>query len=147
MNNIGYLIMKVSKELRYALTKELAFFELTTSQWAVLKRLEMEEENNSSLYLRTAVEIASKVDLDKPTMSGIVNRLCEKGMIKKEGHPSDKRASILFLSSKAKELIPKLEIVSNRVIDKSLKNFSEEERDLLLRLLMKMDKTFYREGK
>jgi len=145
MNNIGYLLMKVSKELRYALTTELALFELTTSQWAVLKRLEMEEKNNSSLHLRTAVEIGSKLYLDKPTMSGIVNRLYEKGMIRKEVHPSDKRAFVLFLSSKAKKLIPKLEMVSNQVIDESLITFSAEERDMFLRLLMKMDKSFIKE--
>ena len=46
MNNIGYLLMKVSKDLRYDLTKELTLYELTTSQWAVIKRLHIEEESN-----------------------------------------------------------------------------------------------------
>ncbi|MEH7110423.1 MarR family winged helix-turn-helix transcriptional regulator [Bacillus sp. JJ1764] len=142
MNNIGYLIMKVSKELRYTLTKELAIYDLTASQWAVLKRLEMLEGDSSSIHLRTAVEIASMLDFDKPTMSGIVNRLCEKGMMVKEKHPNDKRSSILFLTSKAKELIPKLEMVSNGVMEASLKRFSIEERDVFLQLLTKLDRTF-----
>ncbi|MGJ7909969.1 MarR family winged helix-turn-helix transcriptional regulator [Neobacillus sp. LXY-1] len=142
MNNIGYLIMKVSKELRYTLTKELAIYDLTASQWAVLKRLEMLEGDTSSIHLRTAVEIASMLDFDKPTMSGIVNRLCEKGMMVKEKHPNDKRSSILFLTSKAKELIPKLEMVSNGVMEDSLKRFSIEERDVFLQLLTKLDRTF-----
>ena len=59
MNNIGYLLMKVSKDLRYNLTKkELTLYELTTSQWAVIKRLHIEEESESELTMRTAVEIA-----------------------------------------------------------------------------------------
>ncbi|OLS40043.1 MarR family winged helix-turn-helix transcriptional regulator [Bacillus sp. MRMR6] len=147
MDNIGYLLMKVSKDLRYALTEELKVFNLTASQWAVLKRLEMEEEHNSSLLLRTAVEIAAKLDFDKPTMSGIVNRLVEKGMIKKERHPVDKRVFILSLSSEAKSLIPTLESASNRVMNESLVHFSIEEKELFLTLLTKLDHTLSRGGK
>lgn len=147
MNNLGYLLMKVSKELRYTLTKELTLYGLTTPQWAVLKGLEMEEEVNSSFSMRTAVEIAAKLDLDKPTISGIVSRLYEKGLLIKEPHPNDKRASILFLTPKAKGLIPTLESISNRVIDESLINFSPEEKTIFLRFLSMMDNTLSKEEK
>ena len=145
MNNIGYLLMKVSKDLRYNLTKELTLYELTTSQWAVIKRLHIEEESESELTMRTAVEIAEKLDLDKPTVSGIVNRLYEKGLLRKEPHPNDKRATVLFLTPKVKELIPKLEVISNHVIDKSSINFSAEEKAIFLRLLSKMDSNLSKE--
>ena len=145
MNNIGYLLMKVSKDLRYDLTKELTLYELTTSQWAVIKRLHIEEESESELTMRTAVEIAVKLDLDKPTVSGIVNRLYEKGLLRKEPHPNDKRATVLFLTPKAKELIPKLEVISNHVIDESSINFSAEEKAMFLRLLSKMESNLSKE--
>ena len=112
-------------------------YELTTSQWAVIKKLDAEEESGSELTMRTAVEIALKLDLDKPTVSGIVNRLYEKELLRKEPHPNDKRATVLFLTPKAKELIPKLEFISNRVIDESLQNFSMEEKTMFIRLLIK----------
>ena len=145
MNNIGYLLMKVSKDLRYNLTKELTLYELTTSQWAVIKRLHIEEGSESELTMRTAVEIAEKLDLDKPTVSGIVNRLYEKGLLRKEPHPNDKRATVLFLTPKVKELIPKLEVISNHVIDKSSINFSAEEKAIFLRLLSKMESNLSKE--
>ena len=145
MNNIGYLLMKVSKDLRYELTKELTLYGLTTSQWAVIKRLHIEEESESELTMRTAVEIALKLDLDKPTVSGIVNRLYEKELLRKEPHPHDKRATVLFLTAKTKELIPKLEFISNRVIDESLINFSAEEKTMFFRLLSKMDSNLSKE--
>ncbi|MGJ7921660.1 MarR family winged helix-turn-helix transcriptional regulator [Neobacillus sp. LXY-4] len=145
MNNIGYLLMKVSKELKYVLTRELTHHDLTSSQWAVLNRLNMEEERDTSYNERTSVEIASKLDLDKPTISGIVNRLIEKGMIRKEQHPNDKRASVLFLTEKAKRLIPILERISNGVIEASLNRFDENEKEMFLLLLKKMDETLSRE--
>ena len=144
MENIGYLLMRVSKELKYALSKELIIYELTTSQWAVLKQLEIEEDCNAPLSKRTAVEIAAKLDFDKPTISGIINRLYEKGMVRKDRHPNDNRATILYLTPKAKELIPILETVSNTVIDDTLTNFSNEEKELFLNLLNKMDRSFNR---
>ena len=144
MNNIGYLLMKVSKDLRYALTKQLTQYGLTTSQWAVLKRLELEEDRNSSLTKRTAVEIAAKLELDKPTISGIIQRLTEKEMIRKEQHPKDRRATVLFLTEKTRTLIPTLNIVSDLVIEDSLKNFTTEEKNTFLLLLIKMDSTISR---
>ena len=144
MNNIGYLLMKVSKDLRYTLTKQLTQYGLTTSQWAVLKRLELEEERNSSITKRTAVEIAAKLELDKPTISGIIQRLTEKEMIRKEQHPSDRRATVLFLTEKARELIPTLNHVSDQVIEESLKNFTTEEKNKFLFLLIKMDSSLSR---
>ena len=70
--------MKVSKSLRYELTKKLTLYGLTTSQWAVIESLNIEEDCESKLTMRTAVEIVIKLNLDKPTVSGIVNRLYEK---------------------------------------------------------------------
>ena len=127
------------------MTKELTLYGLTTSQWAVIKRLNIEEESESELTMRTAVEIALKLDLDKPTVSGIINRLYEKELLRKEPHPNDKRATVLFLTPKAKELIPKLEFISNRVIDESLQNFSMEEKTMFIRLLSKMDNNLSKE--
>ena len=57
MDNIGYLLMKVSKDLRYDLTKELTLYRLTTSQWAVIERLNIEEDCESKLTMRTAIEV------------------------------------------------------------------------------------------
>ena len=58
---------------------------------------------------------------------------------------NNKRATVLFLTPKAKESIPKLEFISNHVIDKSLINFSAEEKALFLRLLSKMESNLSKE--
>ena len=69
----------------------------------------------------------------------------KKNYLRKEPHPNDKRATVLFLTPKAKELIPKLEFISNHVIDKSLNNFSTEEKTMFLRLLSKMESNLSKE--
>lgn len=139
MDNIGYLLMKVSKELKYTLSKNLAKFELTSSQWAVMKQLDIEERMHSPLNNRTAVEIATRLDFDKPTISGIVKRLIEKEMIRKEPHPNDRRASVLFLTSKSREMIPVIEEVCDAVIEHSLCEFDSNDRVRFLQLLKKLE--------
>ncbi|WHX98725.1 MarR family transcriptional regulator [Neobacillus sp. DY30] len=141
MDNIGYILMKVSKELRYNLTTDLKAFGLTTSQWAVLKRLQIEEACGSTYQSRTAVEIAAALDFDKPTISGILSRLFDKRMIKKEQHPSDRRVVILSLTEEARKIIPTIEKVSDTVIEQSLINFTTGERETFLTLLRKLDRT------
>ncbi|NMD70918.1 MarR family transcriptional regulator [Bacillus sp. DNRA2] len=145
MENIGYLMMKVSKELRYALSKKLAFYDLTSSQWAVMKQLDIEEQIQSSLNKKTAVELAARLDFDKPTISGIVKRLIEKEMIRREVHPNDRRASVLFLTKEAKELIPVIDEVCDVVIEHSLRAFDSNEKAMFLQLLKKIDKTLIKE--
>lgn len=139
MNNIGYLLMKVSKDLKYTLSKQLLQYDLTTAQWSVLKCLDLEEKQNTAILRRTAVEIAAKLDFDKPTISGIIKRLAEKGMISKETHPHDRRASIIVLTDKARGLIPILEQISDSIIEESLKSFDQKEKELFMLFLKKMD--------
>ena len=145
VDNIGYLLMKVSKDLKYQLTKQLKQYDLTASQWAVLKRIEIEELKESSPDKRTAAVIAGVLDLDKPTISGIINRLYEKDMVRKLHHPKDKRAVILCLTEKSRLLIPTIEGISNGVIEKALSLVSEQERGILVGLLNKMDQVLEEE--
>lgn len=145
MGNLGFLLMKVSKDLKYKLNKELQNYDLTSSQWAVLKRMDIIEDSNLPPNKRTAVSIASELDFDKPTISGIINRLIEKEMIIKKANPNDGRSNILVLTKKSKELIPTIEKISDEVIENSLNYFSNEEKVILLDLLNKMDRSLNEE--
>ncbi|WP_318509031.1 MarR family transcriptional regulator [Bacillus sp. T3] len=139
MDNIGYLLMKVSKDLKYTLSTKLLQYDLTTAQWSVLKCLDLEEKQHTTLIRRTAVELAAKLDFDKPTISGILKRLADKGMIVKESHPHDRRASVIVLTEKARGLIPILEQISDSIIEESLQSFDQEEKELFIMYLKKMD--------
>ncbi|MFW5434616.1 MarR family winged helix-turn-helix transcriptional regulator [Paenibacillus apiarius] len=143
MKLVGYLIMKIAKDLRYELAKELESLDLTPAQWAVLKYIDMKEEMNSSLNERTSKSVAHELEFDKPTVSGIINRLELKNMIRKQSHPQDKRSFILSLTKEAKQLIPLLEEASERVMIRSLSDFSPEEYTQFIGYLKKVESTIH----
>ncbi|MHA0857266.1 MarR family winged helix-turn-helix transcriptional regulator [Paenibacillus sp. CMAA1364] len=141
MESIGYLIMKVAKDLRYELSKEFDQYGLTPAQWAVIKNIDIKETHHSSFNERTSKFIAKDLDFDKPTVSGIIARLEDKNMIFKQHHPQDKRSFTLNLTIEAKNLIPLLEEASERVVQRALVNFSQEQSDQFINLLKIMEST------
>ena len=76
------------------------------------------------------------VDRDKASVSRNIKYLEEKGYIKKE--VLDGRASLIFLTEKGKEIIPKLYEISSKDTEMTLKGFSENKRKAVYEILTKM---------
>lgn len=72
----GYLLMNISKNLKYFLNKKLLSKGVTIQQWAVIQHI-------NSKKGCTAIEIASNLNMDKTTISGILSRLELKGLLRK----------------------------------------------------------------
>lgn len=125
--NIAYGINLTSKLLRGKLNRELEKEGLTAAQFAVIKDIEIHSKLNKELIGVTAVEIAERLDMDKPTVSGIINRLISKGYVEKIAHPKDKRAFLLRLTNVCIEALPAFEEINNKIILTSLEGIKEEE--------------------
>lgn len=138
--NLGYTINYCSKLLRNNLNTELEKENLTISQFAVIKDIEINSLNDAPNSGVIAVEIAERLDMDKPTISGIVNRLSTKGYVKKSPNPQDQRSVILTLTKESRAVLPKLEEINKTVLAKATKDLTEEEIELLKRILDKMIK-------
>ncbi|RXI99848.1 MarR family transcriptional regulator [Anaerobacillus alkaliphilus] len=136
--NTGYLIQLSAKLMKNNLQKRLDEENFTVSQLAVIKDLQMQQESGAPLERFTAVSIAERLDMDKPTVSGIINRLVEKGFVEKLSHPTDKRAQVIALTNESVVILPKLEQVSNETIEASLKGFSDIEKDKLNSYLIRL---------
>ena len=128
--NIGFIINYCSKLLRNRLNVELEKENITVSQFAVIKDIEMNSVKEGEDIGVTAVEISQRLDIDKPTMSGITNRLVDKGYVEKSLNPSDKRSFILKLTKEAKTKLPSLEKVNNKVISDVTKGLNDEELEI-----------------
>src|SRR5271154_1239634 len=64
--------------------KELGF-EITVDQWLVLRNL----YDNDALNQKELAELVFK---DTPTLTRIIDLLCEKGLTKRTLHPDDRRS-------------------------------------------------------
>lgn len=136
--NIGYLIQLSAKLMKGNLQKRLEKENFTVAQWAVIKDIQMQQQNNASIECFTAVAIADRLDMDKPTISGIINRLLEKGFVQKKLHPKDKRAQIIELTETTLTILPRLEDLSEATIDEALQQFNDNEKEKLALYLTKL---------
>lgn len=127
MYNIGYSITLCSKLLKNKLNKELETQGITAAQFAVIKDIEINATLDESKDKITAVAIGERLDMDKPTISGIVNRLISKGYIEKLPHPTDKRASILKLTDYCKDKLLIFQLISENVISSAIDGVTEGE--------------------
>lgn len=137
--NIGYSMNYCSKLLKNKLNKELETEHITVAQFAVIKDIERNTMFDGLKANVTAVEIAERLDMDKPTISGIINRLAEKGYLEKLPHPTDGRSSILELTEYCIQKLPSLEKINNKVVSEALEGLSKNDlvifEDLLNRII------------
>lgn len=125
--NIGYTINYCSKLLKNRLNRELEKEGITVPQFASIKDIEMNSFIDGKELGVAAVEIAERLDMDKPTISGIINRLVDKQYVEKLPNPSDKRSFILKLTKKSKAKLPSLEKINNAVIYDAVEGLTDEE--------------------
>lgn len=124
-NNMGYLMNKATRLMKWDLTNKLQEFGLTSAQWSVLKDLSCHE--GSDKVLATPAAIAERLNVDRPTMSGIINRLTQKGWVTADVNPEDRRSQIIKLTDKAVGAMERIEELSRETVDVALNGFSKEE--------------------
>ena len=126
---IVFLIAKANQNAQRILKERLKKFGLTTVQGLILGEL-FEEDGV------TASDIGSRLALDNATVSGVLDRLLEKGWITKETDTKDKRVQKIFLASKEdSKLISQLFQARKTANEMILNKLTVEEQMLLKRFL------------
>lgn len=84
--------------------KELEF-NVTVDQWLVLKHLYEHERTKQN-------ELAELLNKDNPTLTRIIDLLCEKGLTVRKVHPTDRRCFHVTLTrqgkNKVEQMLPKI---------------------------------------
>ena len=109
-----FLISDVGRLLRTYADQKARLFGMTRAQWAVLLRLERREGLKQS-------ELAEALDLQPITLTRLVDRLCDNGLIERRADPNDRRAKRLYLTPAARPLLDRIadrvEELSETVLD------------------------------
>ena len=125
---IIFLLAKAYQKAHGNFKKRIESQGLTPVQFLVLAAL-WEEEGLS------ARDISKRLVLDSATLSGVLDRMAEKGWIFKQPDDEDKRFLRVFLTEKSKELKPLLIEEKDLANKEILNDLSFEEGVLLKRLL------------
>jgi DNA-binding MarR family transcriptional regulator len=105
-------------------------------------------EGNILLHLLTRAgglpqeEIVEQLDISKPAVSRALKSLEDKGFIKREKDLYDRRASLVLLTERAREIGPEIVDVYNRVYSIGAQGVSEAEINDFINLFSRVSKNF-----
>ena len=94
----AFTLNDVARLLRTYADHKSAQFGITRAQWAVMARLDRSEGLKQS-------ELAEMLDLQPITLTRLLDRLCDNGLIERRSDPLDRRAKRLFLTPAARPLL------------------------------------------
>lgn len=131
-DSLGFLINSVAFAMRRGLEQRLARHGLTAPQWAILARLWEEDGQSPSV-------IGRNLHFDKPTITGIADRLEEKGLVRKSRDTEDRRVVRIHLTARGREMerqLPPYAREGNRVAAKGISDAEIEQLKGTLRRIL-----------
>ena len=136
LNNLNsecyvFLLSKAFQKGHHLVKKRLEPFGLTNLQYVVLEMLWQEKG-------LTAIDLGRRTNIDKATLSGVLDRMSDAGWIEKERDERDKRMLRLFPSKKSIGMKTKLQAAREEANKELLNRFAPDERDSLRHLLLRL---------
>ena len=128
METLPFEIGETAHALRKAFDRRAVGLGVTRAQWKVLFRLERQPG------LRQ-IERADMLDIEPITLSRIVDRLEEAGLVERAADPADRRAWRLHVTAKAQPLIAKLHEVADEMIAEAFAGLEPREIEITRKVL------------
>lgn len=132
-DKLAVLIKKTALVIEKLSNQELTPYELTNTQFRILMLLYRNPEKSIR-----QTDIETKFAMTNPTVTGIVNNLEKKNLIRRFQNPEDKRSKLIALTEQAFALKDELYAVSDRLDEQIARNLTPEEYEQLGILLKKM---------
>jgi DNA-binding MarR family transcriptional regulator len=129
--SVGYLLGRARASLLAGLDAGLAPFGLNAMQYAVLKHL----ADDSA---RTAADLCRLMYYDTGSMTRILDRLEEKGLLRRERCREDRRVVFLRVAAAGRAQLPRLRATGTRVLEDHLAGFDAAEVESLKSYLGRM---------
>jgi len=116
----AFSLNDVARMLRTYADSKAGEFGITRAQWAVLVRLDRFEGLKQS-------ELAEMLDLQPITLTRLLDRLGECGLIERRADPSDRRAKRLYLTPAARPLLERLGVLGEEMMAAALAGVEREQ--------------------
>lgn len=124
-HNFGFLVHDVARLMRVAYDRRTRDLGLTRSQWWVLNHLYFNEGITQSA-------LADVLDIEKPTLGRLLDRLEDKGWLERRADPNDRRAKRVYLTGNVQGLMRTLRQTAAVLRAEALAGLDESERAQLL---------------
>lgn len=135
VKNIGHMIKVISNYMDKYCNNDLSKINMTRSQMGTLIYLYKCKVKNIEI---NQVDIEKEFKLKNPTVTGILNRLEDKGYIMRVPSSKDKRYKKIELTSSGVETVENGRAKSEKMEEELVSNLNESEKEELRKLLLKM---------
>ena len=123
---IAFTIMDGARMLKTYADQRARRFGISRAQWGVLVRLNRSEGLKQS-------ELADILDLQPISLTRLLDRLAENGLIERRADPNDRRANRLFLTPAARPLLEQLAELGNDMMATVLDGLDAKTVERMLR--------------
>jgi MarR family transcriptional regulator, transcriptional regulator for hemolysin len=123
---MAFTIMDVARLMKTLADQRARQYGMTRAQWAVLFRLDRSEGLKQS-------ELAEILDLQPITLTRLLDRLAQNGLIERRADPNDRRANRLFLTPAARPLLERLSELGTEMMGTVLDGLDAKSLERLLR--------------
>jgi len=127
----GHLMGKLHRSLRRNYDRQLKAFGLTPCQFEVLMTLW--KEDNILLS-----ELGRRVSRDGPTITGVIDRMAGKMLVKRKRDSRDRRVVKVVLTAKSKGMKEQLSVTKKQILERITESLTSKEINQLETLLLKM---------
>jgi DNA-binding MarR family transcriptional regulator len=120
---VGFLLSRATWAMNNFVNRMLRESELTDISVAYFAVLHALWENDGM----SISDLGEKAQLEKSTMTSLIDRMEGAGLLRREDHPTDRRAYRICLTARGKELEKKLDQVVNRAYQHLTKGIAEKD--------------------
>jgi DNA-binding MarR family transcriptional regulator len=127
--NFGFILHDVARLLRTTFDRRVRELGLTRSQWWVLNHL---FRNNGV----TQSELAEILEVEKPTLGRLLDRLEQKGWVRREADANDRRAKRVFLTQEVEPAIKAMRAAAAEMRRDAVAGLSAEQQERFVDVLL-----------
>jgi DNA-binding MarR family transcriptional regulator len=131
METLPSEIGETAHALRKAFGRRVASLGVTGAQWKVLFKLTLKPG------LRQA-ELADMLDLEPITLSRIIDRLEEAGLVERSADPTDRRVWRLHVTAKAQPTVEKLRAIADEMWSEAFAGIDAKDIETTRRVLAQL---------
>jgi DNA-binding MarR family transcriptional regulator len=123
-----FALAETHRLLRSYAAREVSAYGLTRNQWAVLAKVERCEGMKQA-------DLADLLEMQPITLTRLVDRLCDSGLLERRFDANDRRVNRLHLTPAARPLLSKLAVLRGQITKRALSGMNAASVHLLVEQL------------
>jgi DNA-binding MarR family transcriptional regulator len=127
--NFGFILNDVARLMRTTFDRRVRALGFTRSQWWVLNHLFRNDGVTQS-------ELADILEVEKPSLGRLLDRMEAKGWVRREEHASDRRAKRVYLTEEVQPAIKAMRAAAAELRRDALAGLAPERQDQFVDTLL-----------